>query len=422
MPQGSRCDLVSSALKPRWIQPCLLPLIEMALGLMLFCHSASAETADLPAPSQSPIKIGVSCVLTGPSSALGSNLCAGARAWFDRVNAEGGIHGHAIQLIVKDDQYEPDPAVLNTQDLIEKEHVLFLFNYVGTPTLTRVLPLLSYYRDENVVNVAPFTGAAPQRKPPYSAHVFNIRASYVDETRVLVHHFLAQGFTKIGFLGQADAYGKSGEAGVSAALKARGLEPVSIATYRRNQPSDTSMRAQVELLRSSGAEAVICVGVYGPCSTFIAECRRSGWEIPIANVSFVGSQSLLDRLRKLSAEESRDFTRNLINSQVVPPTNDERHPLVRDFNSVFGKGPDPSPVVFEGWLNAAVVTEALRRAGPNPTRVDFIAAMETLGGWDPGIGCPLGFSRTNHLGLSRVWLERTQRGHWVPELTELTRR
>lgn len=381
-----------------------------------------AETDHIRTPSPTPIKIGVSCVLSGPSSALGSNLCAGARAWFDRVNDQGGIHGHPIQLVIKDDQYEPDPAVLNTQELIEKDKVLFLFNYVGTPTLTRVLPLLSYYRDDNVVNVAPFTGAAPQRKPPYSTYVFNIRASYVDETRVLVNHFLAQGYRKIGFLGQADAYGKSGEAGVSAALRTRGLDPVCVATYRRNQPVDTPMRAQVDLLRSSGAEAVICVGVYGPCSTFIAECRRSGWEVPIANVSFVGSQSLLDRLRKLSAEESRDFTRNLLNSQVIPPTTDERHPLVRDFNSVFGRDPDPHPVVFEGWLNAAVVSEALRRAKPNPSRAEFIASMETLGGWDPGIGCPLGFSRTNHLGLSRVWLERTQQGFWVPETTEITSR
>lgn len=394
----------------------------MVQALFLVCLGLPAQTQELGTASKSPIKIGVSCVLSGPSSALGSNLCAGALAWFDRVNTQGGIHGHAIQLVVKDDQYEPDPAVLNTQELIEKEHVLFLFNYVGTPTLTRVLPLLSYYREENVVNVAPFTGAAPQRKPPYAAYVFNIRASYVDETRVLVDHFITRGYTKIGFLGQADAYGKSGEAGVTAALKAKGLAPVAIATYRRNQPIETSMRVQVDLLRSSGAEAVICVGVYGPCSTFITECRRSGWEVPIANVSFVGSQPLLERLRRLSAEESVDFTRNLINSEVVPPTNDEQHPLVRDFKSVFGNTPDPRPIVFEGWLNAAVVTEALRRAKPNPSRTDFIAAMETLGGWDPGIGCPLGFSKTNHLGLSRVWLERTQRQHWVPETTEMTRR
>ena len=72
-------------------------------------------------------------------------------------------------------------------------------------------------------------------------------------------------------------------------------------------------------------------------------------------------------------------------------------------------------MTLEGWLNAVVVTEALQRGGLSPSREDFIRAMESLHGWDPGLGVNLEFSSTNHQGLHRVWLTRTENGRWVPE-------
>jgi hypothetical protein len=71
-------------------------------------------------------------------------------------------------------------------------------------------------------------------------------------------------------------------------------------------------------------------------------------------------------------------------------------------------------VALEGWLNAVVVTEALRRTGPNPSRHDFIRAMESLHGFDPGLGVKLEFSSTNHQGLHKVWLNQTAHGRWQP--------
>src|SRR5262249_13163662 len=154
-------------------------------------------------------------------------------------------------------------------------------------TLTRVLPLLKYFEDRDIVNVAPFTGAEPQRKPPYDRYVFNIRASYRAETRRLVDYLFAKGYRKVGFLGQADAYGKSGEIGVMDALRSHGLTIAGSATYRRNQPFGTPMAAQVDLLRRAGSDAVIAVGVYGPCAAFVRDARLAGWNVPVANVSFV---------------------------------------------------------------------------------------------------------------------------------------
>jgi ABC-type branched-subunit amino acid transport system substrate-binding protein len=241
--------------------------------------------------------------------------------------------------------------------------------------------------------------------------VFNIRASYRSETRRLVEYLYAKGHRRIGFLGQADAYGKSGEIGVSEALRSHGLTIAGIATYRRNQRFETGMERQVAILRRSRADGVIAVGVYGPCAAFIRDARRAGWNVPIANVSFVGAQSMIELLRAHSQGSNEDLTANLINSQVVPSPFDTGSALVRSYRAHV----PPKDVGFnslEGWLNAAVVTEALRRAGPRATRADFIRALESLGGWDPGLGVKLAFSRTNHQGLQKVWLTRSVKGRW----------
>jgi ABC-type branched-subunit amino acid transport system substrate-binding protein len=247
------------------------------------------------------IVVGVSNVQSGPSSDLGHELVLGSQTYFDLINSrDGGIHGRRISILLKDDQYEPDPAVKNTNEFIERDEVFFLFDYVGTPTLTRTLPLLRYYQSDNIVNVAPLTGADPQRLPPYSQFVFNIRASYREETRALVRYFYAKGYRTLGIVAQADAYGKSGELGVNDALAVFGLSAQRTVTYRRNQPFEEDMSPQVKLLRDAGVDAVIAVGVYGPSAAFIRDARMSGWNVPIANLSFVDAAAMLAKLREAS--------------------------------------------------------------------------------------------------------------------------
>ena len=375
------------------------------------CAAPSSAPAELP-----PILIGVSNAQSGPVRILGQSLVQGSMAYFNLVNQNGGIRGRKISIILKDDKYEPDPAIQNTNELIERDKVFFLFDYVGTPTLTRVLPLLKYYEKEGIVNVAPFTGADPQRTPPYDRFVFNLRASYREEARALVRYLYNQGYRRIGFLGQADAYGKSGQIGVNAALGEYGLRTVSSVTYLRDQGFETPMTPQVQLLRAAGAEAVIAVGVYGACAAFVRDARLTGWNIPIANFSFVGPTIMLQKLRQTSKELGVDLTANLINSQVVPLPDDVRYPLVVDYRA-HNRPESYTEMTLEGWLNAVVVTEALRRGGPNPSREDFIRAMEALHDFDPGLGVKLEFSSASHEGLRKVWLSQTANGRWLPVQT-----
>jgi branched-chain amino acid transport system substrate-binding protein len=392
-------------------------LAALGVGCVWALSAASVSSGEGIAPPANlpPIVVGVSNVQSGPSSDLGHELVLGSQSYFDLINnRDGGIHGRRISILLKDDRYEPDPAVKNTNELIELDKVFFLFDYIGTPTLTRTLPLLRYYQSDNIVNVAPLTGADPQRLPPYNQFVFNIRASYREETRSLVRYFYSKGYRKLGIFAQADAYGKSGELGVNDALADFGLTTVRTVTYRRNQPFEDNMSVQVNLLRDAGVDAVIAVGVYGPSAAFIRDSRIAGWNVPIANLSFVDAVAMLGKLGEATRKLNKDLTLNLINGQVVPSPDDLSYPLVAEYRAHTAPG-DATFIGLEGWLNAVVVTEALRRAGPNPSRAGFIRAMESLHGWDPGIGTGLEFSPTSHQGLHRVWLTRSANGRWFPE-------
>ena len=202
------------------------------------------------ASSDDEIVLGISAAFSGPSRALGTELYRGSMAYFSHLNENGGVNGRRLSLKLLDDGYQPDPCVANTIELMRDDSVFLLFNYVGTPTVTRALPVLKKFRDQQVYLFFPFTGAEPQREPPYGEFAFNLRASYRQETAGLVDNFLAIGRRRVAVFYQNDAYGRSGWAGVREALAAHGETIVGEATYTRGTQFDSSMRRQVEVLEA----------------------------------------------------------------------------------------------------------------------------------------------------------------------------
>ena len=365
--------------------------------------------------AQDEIVLGVSAAFSGSSRGLGIELYRGATAYFEHVNQRGGVGGRQIVLKLYDDGYQPDPSVQNTSALIE-DQVFLLFGYVGTPTVTRVLPLLKKFQDDNFYLFFPFTGAQPQREPPYGDVAFNLRASYRQETGGLVDNFVESGRNRIGVFYQADAYGRSGWEGVKRALERHGRELAGEATYRRGAQFTASMRRQVEILQESDPQAVICVGSYNACAAFARDAVNLGLEVPMANLSFVGSENLLGRLTTL--EDSGRYTQFLVNSQVVPSYHDSSIPAVREYHDMMERY-DPQPpealvteeyepvarsfVSLEGFLNAKLMVEILGRLGDDPQRSDLERAVFSVRDFDLGIGELASFGPDRRQGLQRVY-------------------
>lgn len=373
------------------------------------------------------IVLGMSAAFSGPSRGLGIELYRGASAYFAQVNRQGGIAGRAIVLKTYDDGYQPDPSVMNTLKLIRQDRVFSLFGYVGTPTVTRVLPMLKKFQAENVFLFFPFTGAQPQREPPYGDFAFNLRASYRQETAGLVENFVRIDRKRIAVFYQADAYGRSGWAGVRGALKQHGEQMVGEATYRRGEKFTGSMRKQVEILKTSRPDAVICIGSYAACAAFVRDAVDLGLRVPIANLSFVGSENLLKLLTEGPGDSDR-YTRLLVNSQVVPSYEEVSIPGVKEYRDSMQRH-DPQPpqdlmkeayapfshsfVSLEGFLNAKLMVEILRRLGDDPQRGQLERAVFTVRDFDLGIGERVSFGPNRRQGLQRVYYTVVENGRFV---------
>lgn len=374
------------------------------------------------------VRIGMSAAFRGTAAAIGGEFYRGAQACYDEVNARGGVHGRRVVVAALDDGYEPGPCVRNTIQLLEQEPVFTLSNYVGTPTLTRALPVIKRYRDHGVVLVGNFTGAQPQREPPYAEHVFNIRASYRQEMMALVERFWRHGARSFGVFYQIDAYGRSGTDGVARGLALRGARIVAEATYPRGAKFADDMTPAVGALKQAGVDVVLCTGAYQGCAAFVRAARDAGWKVPISNLSFVGADQLLALLVQHGQEVGRDYTRALVNSQVVPSYDDTSRPGVLEYRQLMDRHAPTVPeavrdpayvaqrysfVSLEGFVNARVVVEALRRAGPQPTRLSFRHALETMRGFDVGIGSTISFGPDRHQGSDSVYFTRVARDRWV---------
>ncbi len=359
---------------------------------LLRLAGAAAATLAMPALAQGTrrIVLGQSAALSGPAAQLGLQMNRGARLFFDRLNAEGGVNGRSIEIKALDDGYEPDRCAANTKALIA-EDVFALFGYVGTPTGLAALPLVNA---AEMPLVGMFTGAEALRDP-FSRSIFHVRASYYDETALIVRQLTNLGLKRIAVFRQNDSYGQAGLDGVNRALKALNLQPTGVGLVERNT---VDVAAAVQAIVPTRPDAVVQIGAYKGCAAFIREARKAGYGGTFYNVSFVGTQALADEL-------GRDGL-GVVVSQVMPFPYTTATPIAREYlDAVKRAGGDATANYssMEGYVCAKVFAEGLRRAGGGPTREALIAGLESLQRYDAG-GYTVSFGPRNRRGSSFVEL------------------
>ncbi len=347
--------------------------------------AAASATIGLPALAQTDrrIVLGQSAAFSGAAAQLGIQLNRGAKLYFDAINAAGGVHGAQIELRTMDDGYEPTRCKANTEALI-KDDVFALFGYVGTPTSIAALPLVNQHR---MPFFGPFTGAEALRDP-FSRYVFHVRASYYDETALIVKQLTALGLKKIAVFRQNDSYGQAGLDGVVRALKAQNLEPVAIGLVERNT---VEVAAAVQTILPKQPDAVVQISAYKSCAAFIREARKAGYGGTFYNVSFVGTQALADELGRQAM--------GVVVSQVMPFPFSLTTPLSREYLATVQKAGGenrPNYSSMEGYVAAKLFVEGLRRAGKAPNRDALIGGLETVQSMDLG-GFMVGYGARSHV-------------------------
>ncbi len=338
------------------------------------------------AQSDVPIVLGQSAPFSGPAAQLGIQFYEGAKLFLSQHNAQPGLRKIDIRNL--DDGYEPERSMANTRKLIDDE-VFALFGYIGTPTSLAALPLAV---KEKIPFIAPFTGAMGLREP-FHKNVFHLRASYNDETALIVKQLTHLGLKKIAVFHQNDSYGKAGLDGTVLALGQQDLRPVATATVERNS---VDVAAAVKTIVAAKPDAVVQISAYKSCAAFIREARKGGYGGTFYNVSFVGTQALADELGREGA--------GVVVSQVVPSPYNPVHATTREFNEAVrksGGAAKPNFSSMEGFLAAKVLAEGLRRAPGKATREGLIAGLESIDRQSFG-GFDVSFSARNHVASKFV--------------------
>lgn len=387
-------------------------------GLFLFClllslgcdKDGKAEKhalENVPGVSDKTIRIGSSLALSGHASYLGIQTLRGAKSYINDINAKGGVHGRKIQIIALDDSYDPPLCLANTQKLIVEEDVFALFSYVGTPTTVKILPLVEKAK---IPLIGMFTGATDLRAPT-NPYVINVRASYYQETAQAVKHLVEDlGLRRIAVFYQYDAYGFDGLRGSELGLQKYGLEPVAKGSFIRGT---LDVEDALEKILSANPDAVLMIGTYKPCAKFIRLAREKKKNLLFYNVSFVGGEELM----RLLGQQGD----GVIVSQVVPLPG---HPLTRtllndldryiELYAKYYPGQRTNTVSLEGFYNAMVLVEGLKRAGRNLTRDGFVKAIETIKNFPLGADTILSFGPDDHQGLDRVYFTKIEDGYLAP--------
>ncbi|MDX8400876.1 MAG: ABC transporter substrate-binding protein [Gallionellaceae bacterium] len=367
-----------------------------ALTGVFFASLMGAAVAEVGVTAKE-IRIGMANALSGPAADLGIQLKAGAKAYFDKVNAAGGVNGRKINLVSVDDGYEPAKSASATRDLIEQKKVFALFGYVGTPTSAASVPIAS---KAGVPYLFPFTGAEFLRNP-VNKQVFNLRASYFDETEAMVEHLTKDShIKKIAIFIQDDAFGEAGKAGVGRALHRLHLKIHAEARYKRNTMDIDNGLAKI---KAAEPEAVVFVGTYKPFALLLKKARRAGIKAKFLTVSFIGTAGLIKRA---GADGN-----GVIITQVMPSPSDASVALVKRYMATLKKG-QRNYSSLEGYADAVLLVEALKKCGKELNRAHLLKVLEGLN-VDIG-GIKVAFSRQSHRGSKSVFLTQVKNGKAVP--------
>ena len=339
----------------------------LVAAALLQAWPAQAE----PGVSNDSITLGQSTTLSGPLGDLGQEVLKGAKVYFDALNAKGGVNGRRINLVTKDDAYDAKKTLENVNAFIAADATFALFGTFGTPNNEALIPVA---QKAGLPVLTPYTGA-PSIRSKDSKGVFNLRASYADEAEEQVKHLTTLGIKKIGIAYQNNAFGKEVLAAATDAMARRKLKPV-LAVSVENNASDAATAS--EKLLATDPEALL-LGVAGkPTIEFIKATnqRRKGTQMYALSVLATPSN-----LRALGSDGT-----GVAISQVVPFPINSTLPIVREYQQAMSAAghTDYSHLSLEGYINAKVAAEGLRRAGRTPTRSALVSAMDDMRNYNLG--------------------------------------
>ena len=367
-----------------------------ALSLSVFCFATSAHAEQ--GVSADKIVIGISTNLTGPSSNRAKEIKVAMDTVFERVNRAGGINGRKLTTIVYDDAYLPEKAVQNAKKLLDQDKAFVLYGFFGAAVSKAMLPFVAA---TGVPFLFPSSGSTAIRRPVVK-NIFNVRPGYDTETRTLVNYLVKErGFKDIAVLNQDDSLGQEGRSGVQKALAALELTLKVAGSYSK---TTGDIAPAFEQIQAKSPQAVIVCGMSEPAAALAKRARLEHKNWVIAATTPVGGSELL---RKGGAD-----VEEMILSQSFPSPEANLALNKQMKADAVATGRKVEDLNVEGYANALVFVEGLKRAGKDLTRASLVSALESLGQFEIG-GLKMFFGPESHEALDSAFLLVVRGGKYV---------
>src|SRR6201995_4342982 len=405
--------------KLKWI---VLAVTVLAAGLVVVaCGSSSSSSggssgsggSSAPGVTATSITFGAHQPLTGPAAPGYSEIAPASQAFFDYVNAHGGVFGRKLHLTYKDDAYNPTNTVNVTHQLVLQDHVFGIFEGLGTPTHTKVV---SYLNASKVPDLFVASGCPCWDNGAAQPETFGWQPNYTIEGKIL-GQYLKQHFAnaKIGVLYQDDDFGKGGLQGIEDELPAS-----SIVSKQPYQSGTTTLAPEVTAIKSAKANVMVDFTV--PIYTAVAELTSFtlGYkpQLVVSNVGIdpttVGALLKAESKGKVSGTA---LIEGAITDGYLPSNTDASNPWIKLFEKVHAPYDAQAPFdgnVEYGMANAYTLVQALKAAGKNLTRADLVKAVDSQGGKWTGPGLvPYRYGGSQHGGFGGAAGGKSQNGKIV---------
>lgn len=349
--------------------------------------------------SSTQIKLGMTLPMTGTAS-LGYNKIPGAaKAYFDYLNANGGVNGRKITLVVEDDRYVPTEAVAKTNKLILRDKVMALLAPLGTANVKAVASSVNPARrgiPVLFINTG-FSGFADVKKYPTT---YTVLPSYIMEAKIM-GEYIKENFAgkKVGLLYQDDDFGTDALAG----FKTAGTKFAITVPYASGSQSAASAAGWITKFRAAEVDTVVLFGVTSASAFMLATAAQLRFA-PQWMLGSVGGDATTLRLAGVPVA----VLNNAIGFSPVPATTDMKDEYVKFFSDIYAKAVPGSAFdlnVLLGMNTAFMTAQALKAAGPRPTRKSLMAAIDSKGAkFANSALVPAAYSRTSHVGLTGYWV------------------
>jgi branched-chain amino acid transport system substrate-binding protein len=376
-------------------------IVLAALLIAAGCDSGNggSSSGTSPGVTDSSILVGTHQPLTGPAAAGYSEISPATKAYFDYVNANGGVHGRQITYKIMDDGYNPANTQQVVRQLVLQDKVFAILNGLGTPTHTGVLDFLKTNR---VPDLFVASGSRSWNQPDKYPGTFGFNPDYTVEGKILAT-YVKQTYTgkKVCFLGQDDDFGRDSLAGIELVLGA-------VAAKQNYVTSNPNLGPQVGALKAAGCEIVMLATVPGFTALTIGTAAKIGFK-PQFVVSNVGSEPTT--LAK-ALGSSAPLLEGVVAANYLPLAIDDANPWIQLFqkvNSQYNHGAVFNNNTVYGMSVAYLFVQALQGAGKDLTRDKLIAAVQKGGFTGPGL-TPLRYTDKDHSGYGGEQLTKISAG------------